>query len=74
MYNFHQTSSESIFTKGLVIYFLKEDKTTTKKITLTENKLKIRTLDNIIEKEIHFEDTDKTQFEKLLFEHFSIKL
>lgn len=77
---FHQTSSESIFTKGMVIYFLKEYKLEKgkeyKKITLTDNKLKIRTLDNIVEEELHFEDTktDKTQFEKLLFEHFSIKL
>lgn len=74
---FHQTSSESIFTKGMVIYFLQENKLKEyKKITLTDNKFKIRTLDNIVEKEIHFEDTktDKTQFEKLLFEHFSIKL
>ena len=75
MCNFHQTSSESHFTKGLLIYLLKEDKLKgNKKITLTDKKLKIRTLDDVVLEEIYFEDTDRTQFEKFLFEHFSIKI
>lgn len=70
---FHQTSSESPFTKGLVVYFLKEDKGITRKITLTDKKLKIRTLDNQIE-ETYFEDQNRQEFERLLFEYFDIKM
>lgn len=74
MCNFHQTSPKSPFTKGLIIYFLNEGTKETQKITLTNKKLKIKTLDNLSEEIIHFEDKNRLQFEKFLFEHFSIKL
>lgn len=64
---FHQTSSASHFTKKKIISLLKKDK----RITLTDNQLKISQGNS--SEEMNF-DGSLTNFEKLLFENFSIKI